>query len=213
MHFYQYNAVILKLKIKRLLAIWDEGRNMTSLNNVYPTLTKGRWRVQLPPVIVLQLWLYTEQPDISQGKVANTATDSLKWTEHPLDGEYWLNEAFSTNLCCHRVLSLMWQYWWVKKINKNNNNNRYEVWILYAQSMKSKMQNNLQRATMSGLKKQRWRRKLLFTQYTEMAAVDVPLKMSQWTRENECAPAGQMSLNIPMKMVFASWIQLLHNWT
>lgn len=46
-----------------------------------------------------------------------------------------------------------------------------------------------------------------------MAAVDVPLKMSQWMRENECASAGQMSLNIPMKMVFASWIQLLHNWT
>lgn len=51
---------------------------------------------------------------------------------------------------------------------------------------------------MSGLK-QRWEKKLLFTQHTEIAVVDVPLKMSKWMGENECAPAGQMSLNIPMK--------------
>ena len=45
--------------------------------------------------------------------------------------------------------------------------------------MKSEMQNNLQQATTSGLKKQIWNRKLLFTQHTQIAAVDILLKMSQ----------------------------------
>lgn len=72
----------------------------------------------------------------------------------------------------------------------------------HGKSTKTK-QNNLRQETISVLKKQRWERKLLFTQQADIAAVDVPLKMSQWMRENECAPTGQMSLNIPMKMVFA----------
>lgn len=41
---------------------------------------------------------------------------------------------------------------------------------------------------------------------TQIAAVDVPLKMSQWMQENECALAGQMSPNTPMKMVFVGRI-------
>lgn len=181
-----------------------EGRNMTSMDSVYVTLMKGQSHVQLPPAIVLPLWLYTEQPDISEGKVANTTMDSLKWTEHSMDGEYWFNDAFLANLHCHWVLSLMWQtaVFWKKKRGLK----RYEVGISYTQAMKSKIQNNLRQATMSSLKKQRWKRKLLFTQHTEIAAVDVPLKMSQWMQENECALAGQMSLNIPMKIGFAGWI-------
>lgn len=45
--------------------------------------------------------------------------------------------------------------------------------------------------------------------------VDVPLKMSKWMGENECAPAGQMPLNIPVKMVLLGefWLYRLHNKT
>ena len=82
---------------------------MNSLDDVYLTLMKGQSHLQLPPVIVLLLWLYNEQPDISEGKVANTATDSLKRTEQTLDGKHRLNEAFSTKLYCHWVLSRTWQ--------------------------------------------------------------------------------------------------------
>ncbi len=59
---------------------------------------------------------------------------------------------------------------------------------------------------MSGLKKQRWKGKLLFTQHTEIVVVYAPLKMSQWMQGNECAPAGQMSVNKPMKTASVGWI-------
>ena len=80
--------------------------------------------------------------------------------QHSLEGEYWLNEAFRTNLYYHGIFTNM-----TGLCIKKQRNNRFEVWTSSTESVKSKMHNNLQQATMLGLK-QRQERKLLFAQHT-----------------------------------------------
>lgn len=165
---------------------------------------KGQSHVQLPPVIVLLLWLDTELPDISQGKVANTAMHSSRPTQNPLNGEHWLNQPSSTNLCCHRVQSLMWQS---SEVWKKGGNNRYKLQIsLYNND--NKRLKNPQQVTVSGLQIQIFGNINIENYYlhnTQTAAAEPPLKMSQRMWENECAAAGQMSQNILMKRKCSGW--------
>lgn len=91
-----------KLKIKRVLVtLYYTGEMKGEIWLLWTMFTWCWWKDN--HTFSCHWWLYycfeftSEQPDISKAKVANTATDPVKWTEHALDGEHWLNEAFWTN--------------------------------------------------------------------------------------------------------------------
>lgn len=123
----------------------------------------------LLPVIVLLPWFSTKLPDISAGHIATTGTAHSN------------NKAFTTNakfqwLLLPHVRGL----WQVGKENLffgdfDSGGRRVRCKTTFCKKQK-----------LSGFK-QRWQRKWLFTQQREIAAADVPLKMSQWMWENECA--------------------------
>lgn len=61
------------------------------MDDVYLILMKDQSHAQLPTMIVLLLRLYPELPDISEKKVANAVTHSLRQPEKPLDEEHRLH--------------------------------------------------------------------------------------------------------------------------